>query len=326
MARLCVAIVCGFAIFFSACATAPVVEPTLEESNAARRFKKTVAIIEVTDNGSPIKGITDSAFSKMENILAGHFNLVEREKILRVMQERNLSTSDAFERYNELGKLLGADYLFFGKAMAFFDKPGLEYGKRISDGKFYGSISTKYKANCELNFKIVSVINGVVEYSDKKNSQETASKDYRSFSDETAYEKELAVRMKTQQIIDIADNFGALKDDVSQTVVKAMDKAVVGFKNDLTAKFPITGEVMQVLSEKEVLVNLGSAYGIKVGDQLVVWEKMSEFRDPKTGLVTTPQRQKALLKVKKVTSGLSCVVEGSKKDVARISLGEQVST
>jgi len=65
----------------------------------------------------------------MENVLAGHFNLVEREKILQVMAERKFAEREDVERYTELGKLLAADYLFFGRAMAFFKKPEINHYK-----------------------------------------------------------------------------------------------------------------------------------------------------------------------------------------------------
>jgi len=341
-----------------ACAPSLIVIPTEEELDAVQRFKKTVAIIEISEKGSPVKGISESAFSGLENVLAGHFNLVERERILQVMAERKFAERDDVERYTELGKLLGADYLFFGRAMAFFNKPEIkhsikhykskeeedykrkekekeedykskekeQYKSKKEEEKFSGSIWRELKGICELNVKIVDVGNGIVRYADKKVGAMTRKEGTRYYGDEEEFYKALDYATKAEIIIELATTFRGLKRENSFILSRAMEQATEKFKIDLRDKFPQTGQILQILSKKDVVINLGSAYGIKPGDKLIIWEELAPITDPKTGLVTVPKQKKAILKVKKVTSGLSCIARGKRKYIRMIKVGDVVST
>lgn len=341
------------------CAPSLIVIPTEEELDAVQRFKKTVAIIEISEKGSPVKGISESAFSGLENVLAGHFNLVEREKILKVMDERKFAERDDVERYTELGKLLGADYLLFGRAMAFFNKPEIKhsikhykskekedykrkekekeeedykskeqehYKSKKEEEKFSGSIWRELKGICELNIKIVDVGSGIVRYADKKVGAMSRKEGTRYYEDEEQFYKALDYATKAEIIIELASTFRGLKRENSLILSRAMEQATEKFKIDLRDKFPQTGQILQILSKKDVVINLGSAYGIKPGDKLIIWEELAPLKDPKTGLVTVPKQKKAILKVKKVTSGLSCVARGKRKYIRMISVGDVVST
>ncbi|MBA7533692.1 hypothetical protein ES705_25935 [subsurface metagenome] len=339
------------------CAPPLIVIPTEEELDAVKRFKKTVAIIEISEKGSPIKGISESAFSGLENALVGHFNLVEREKILKVMAERKFAERDDVERYTELGKLLGADYLFFGRAMAFFNKSEIKhsikyykskekedykskeqekgedykskeqehYKSKKKEEKFSGSIWRELKGTCELNIKIVDVGSGIVRYADKKVGAMSRKEGKKHYNDEKQFYKALDYATKTDIIIELASTFRGLRKENSRILSQAMEQATEKFK-DLRDKFPQTGQILQILSEKEVVINLGSAYGIKPGDKLIIWEELAPIKDPKTGVVTVPKQKKAILKVKKVTSGLSCIARGKRKYIRMIRVGDKVST
>lgn len=352
--------VCGLVVLalLWGCAPPLIVIPTEEELKAVQRFKKTAAIIEISEEGSPIKGISESAFSGLENMLAGHFNLVEREKILQVMAERKFAEREDVERYTELGKLLGADYLFFGRAMAFFDKPQIkhsvryyedkekedykrkekekekdykrkekeQYKSKKEEKKFRGSIWRELRGICELNIKIVDVGNGIVRYADKKVGTMSRKEGIRYYGDEEEFYRALDYATKSEIIMEIAGTFAGLKRENSFILSRAMDQATEKFKIDLRDKFPQTGQILQILSKKDVVINLGSAYGIKPGDKLIIWEELAPIKDPKTGIVTVPKQKKAILKVKKVTSGLSCIARGKKKYIRMIKVGDTVCT
>lgn len=309
------------------CAPPLLVRPTEEELEAVKRFKKTVAIIEISEKGSSIKGVSESAFSGLEKLLAGHFNLVEREKVLKVMAERKFAERDDVERYTELGKLLGADYLFFGSAMAFFNRPEIKHYKgKKKDGKFTGSIWKELTGICELNIKIVDVGSGIVRYADKKVGEMSREEGKKHYNDEEEFNEALDIATKTDIIIELANIFIRLRKKNSRILSQAMEKATEKFKSDLRNEFPQTGQILQILSEKEVVINLGSAYGIKPGDKLIIWEELAPIKDPKTGIVTVPKQKKAILKVKKVTSGLSCIARGKRKYIRVIRVGDTVFT
>ncbi len=309
------------------CAPPLLVRPTEEELEAVKRFKKTAAIIEISEKGSSVKGVSESAFSGMEKLLAGHFNLVEREKVLNVMVQRKFAERDDVERYTELGKLLGADYLFFGSAMAFFNRPEIKhYRGKKKDGKFTGSIWKELKGTCELNIKIVDVGSGIVRYADKKVGEMSRKEGKKHYNDEEEFNEALDIATKTDIIIELANIFIRLRKENSRILSQAMEKATEKFKSDLRNEFPQTGQILQILSKKDVVINLGSAYGIKPGDKLIIWEALTPIKDPKTGIVTVPKQKKAILKVKKVTSGLSCIARGKRKYIRVIRVGDTVST
>jgi len=74
------------------------------------------------------------------------------------------------------------------------------------------------------------------------------------------------------------------------------------------------------------LINLGSAYGIAPGQQLIVWQEDSAITDPKTGMTIVPKKKKAVLKVIEVNSGLSCLARAGKGLVAKIKVGDKAAT
>jgi len=311
----------------SGCASAPVVPPTDQELEAVRGYKKTLAIVEFTDEGSPIQGIQAVAQSKLENLLVGHFNLVEREKIEQVMAERNLGTPDAVERMTGLGKLLGADYVAFGNAIASLSRPEIKQtSHRGKKDRFYGRIWNEVSANAEVSLKIVSVSNGVMLYAGKKNARTDDQRDQRVYDDEEVFKRDSTIQAVGSVIGQVVDHFSGLEDRYSLLAGGALDQAVAGFRLELISRFPQYGEILQILSNKEVLINLGSAYGIQPGHTLIVWSESQELRDPKTGLQVTPKEQKGVLKVTKVTSGLTCVAKGSARIISSLRVGDKIYT
>ena len=98
---------CVTAAIFAGCATAPVVEPTAAELNAAKKFKKTLAIVDMSSPGSEIEDIAEHAVARLENALVRHFNLVERrsiDTILAVLEYGSPIT--ARQKCQEAGGLL----------------------------------------------------------------------------------------------------------------------------------------------------------------------------------------------------------------------------
>lgn len=177
-----------------------------------------------------------------------------------------------------------------------------------------------------MNIKIIDVGSGIVRYADKKIGEMVREEEKEYYENEEEFNKALDYATKVDIVIELADTFGALKKEYSLILSQAMEKATEEFKSDLRSEFAQTGQVLQILSEKEVIINLGSAYGIKPGDKLIVWQELAPITDPKTGVVTVPRRKKAILKVKKVTSGLSCIARGRRKYIQMISIGDAVYT
>ncbi|MCQ9207772.1 MAG: hypothetical protein NG712_00040 [Omnitrophica bacterium] len=317
----------SFFVFLSGCATAPIIEPTFEELKAASAHKKNIAILEMNDDGSPIQGIEALAMAELENLLVGHFVVVEREKVKRVISERDFVDSGNMERIHELGKLLGADYLVFGNVTASVRESQLKH-RRTKPGKdeFSGWIWEEATSDVDVSVKIVDVSSAVVLYSDKKVGSYRQKSRQERFNDESLFKKTLRAKLISHAVVQIAKSFNRLDKEYSFLASRALEKAVKSFNHDLRTKFPHSGEILQIFSEHEVIVNLGSAYGVKPRDKLIIWEEKGSFKDPKTGIITILKEKKAILKVTKVTSGLTCIAKGSKKTILRLRVGDKIFT
>lgn len=312
---------------FAGCTSVPVVQPTKEELAAARKVKKTVAIIDFDDKGSPIADIQSEALPKLEKYLMGHFNMVERTKIDAILKERHFTDFDDVERMNKLGQLLGADYLVFGNVIASISSPEIkQQSHEYKSGRFFGRIWEEYKAESEISLKFVAVSNGTIVYSDKQRGWRWGRGNEQSYRHKNSFKRALREMRHIQNITDIIGAYKGLHKEYATAVSYAIDGAIRKFNEDLSYKFPQQGQVIKILSANDILVNLGSAYGLKPGDRLVVYQNQSFFKDPKTGVVTVLKEEKAILKVTRITSGLSCIATGDANAISTIRSGDIVYT
>jgi len=323
--RIICALLAG--MFFSGCASVSVVEPTDQERAAAREFKKTVAVVKVTDEASPIEGVNTLALSSIENILIRNFNVVEREKIDAIMDERYFGLEEDVKRINEIGKMLGADYLVFSNVAASISKAELQHKERkYESGKFYGQIWKEQCGVSEVSLKMVGVSTGEIFYSNQKTSSFCHKGRKEAYRDEDMFYRDLRGKKFADLVIDVVGAFKELKKEYSLLVSKSLAKTVNGFDYDLRNKFAQSGEVMDIISNKEVVINLGSAYGIRPGDKLIVFREGAPMQDPRTGITIIPKEKKGILKVTQVTSGLSCIAKGSSKLINALRVGDIVFT
>ncbi len=314
-------------VLLSGCAGAPVVQPTYQELQAARRHKKTAAILNITDEGSAIEGVNACARVKLENSLMRYFNLAEREKIENVLSERNLSYKNDIERYSEIGKILGADFLIFGVAAVSVSAPEIgHYEHKYDSGKFTGRIWEEVCAESEVGLKVVDVKDSIIIYSGSKSGHRCRRGNKERFKNESFFRKSLKARTTAAQFIKIADRFTGLQKGYVQIVSQSIGNAVDKLTKELRNFIPQTGQIVRFINERDVVINLGSAYGIKPGDILVVWKEGIPFTDPKTGISAVPKEKKAYLKVIKVTSGLSSIARVSGKVLGRLTVGDKVYT
>jgi curli biogenesis system outer membrane secretion channel CsgG len=309
------------------CASVPVVEPTFEELEASKAYKKTVAIIEFTDEGSPIKGVQSAALSKLESMLVGHLNVVERRKVDRILAEREFVSTSDLEGMQELGSLLGAEYLFFGNVIASVGEPEIRHDNYTTDaGEFRGNIWEEVCGRTEVSIRIVDVTSGIVYYSGKRKASNCKESQKQQYSNEARFRKDLELRRNVGHIAAIVKRFANLERESSYIVTKALEDATARFNYDLRNKFAQSGEVIKIISPKEVMINLGSAYGIKPGDKLIVWQEKDSVRDPRTGMTAISRKKKGVLKVTGVTSGLTCIAKGKKKLISTLRIGDRVFT
>ncbi|MFH1441520.1 MAG: CsgG/HfaB family protein [Candidatus Omnitrophota bacterium] len=321
-------------IFLTGCASAPFVLPTREELNAARPYKKTVAVLGFSENGSSVKGIRLVAASDVEGLFSGQFNVVERGRIQRIVTERDFNTEAQTAKTKELGKMLGADYAVLGNVVVSVPEPELKHTEDKFEDKFSGKVY-KFKGQiweetsvqAEVFLKIVDVNSSMIIYSGSQRGYSMKHTYYEDFDDESSYRRALRNRQSFKgQLLRLFKDYASLNREYSSLVSTAIGKAVDKFKGVLRSQFVIAGEILQIISENEVIVNLGSAYGIKPGDSLVIWKEQRTIRDPKTGTLVAQKKVKAVLKVSGVTSGLTCTAKAGKNIISQLRVGEKVFT
>jgi hypothetical protein len=85
-----------------------------------------------------------------------------------------------------------------------------------------------------------------------------------------------------------------------------LDQAFNTFRNELSAFLPTEARVIRVLSANQVMLDAGSAYGVRPGQKAVLAE---------SGVV---------LEITAVNSGLDSVASGKPEDISSIRGGERV--
>lgn len=314
------------AVIFAGCAAAPVVEPTAAELNAAKKFKKTLAIVEMSSPGSKIEDIGEHAGSRLENALVRHFNLVERRRIDTILSERNFNTAYDTNRISELGKMLGADYLLIGTCTASVLPEQIKQDSRTKDdGSFSGSVSTIIAAESELSTKLINVSSTIIEYSKTFHGDEDEEINKQNYKDKRAWANDIKRRKLKRNLKEVLGLFREMPEEYSKVVSASLDEAVRYAYRDIRKKFPHQGQIVKLISSKEVMINLGSAYGVRPGDRIAVWQEGTPFRDPKTGVVSIPKTIKARLKVQEVTSGLTAIAKGSSGDISLVDPGDVIT-
>jgi hypothetical protein len=323
-AMVVVLAVISVALCLSGCTPPCYVQPTIEEMQAVVPFKKKIAVLGIDDRGSTIKGVGASALSSLEALLSKQFNLIERQHIAQLLAERQIISYEDPARTTQLGKLLGADYLVSGRAISSFLKPQIEKSvKKDKKGEFHATITKKRLIQSEVSLKIIDVSNGLVIFAQKHNCGLWQHLDSKTFHDEPAYKAAL----KTAHLFDSrkGDSAGPRQDSF-KLAAQSMDYAVNYFRDSLIRQFPYTGEIIERISATEVMVNLGSAYGIRPGDKLVVYSQEAPKIDPRTGIEIMRKVPAIILTVRDVTSGLSCIARGRAADIRKLQPGSVVTT
>lgn len=317
---------CTITAIFNGCATTPVVEPTAAELNAVKQFKKTLAIVDMTADGSNIAGIEGQTVSRLENLFFRHFNLVERRRIDTILEERNFNGSFDTERLSELGKMLGADYVLIGTCRASVLPEQIKQKSRTrDDGSFSGEVSTIIAAESELSIKLINVSSTIIEYSNTFHGDVEDEINNQKYKEKDQWEEDIKTRNLKRDIKEMLSLFREMPDEYSKLVGESLDEAVKYAYSDIRKKFPHQGQIIEIISPEEVLINLGSAYGVRPGDPIAVWQEGPPVRDPKTEVVSIPRKIKVRLKIKEVTSGLTAVAKGSSGDISSIIPGDIIT-
>jgi curli biogenesis system outer membrane secretion channel CsgG len=288
--------------------------------------KKRVAILDfdyatVMSNSAAIfgsnvdigKGITDLLVTYL--VKDGTYSVLERKAMDKILQEQNFSNSDRANPATaaKIGKLLGADAIIVGSITQFGnDKKTQNVG---GAGGGFGGFGiggvghSKTKAIVGIDARIVDIDTGeilVVGEGKGESSRESTSLtggggNWHGFG---------------------AGNVDFGSSDFQNTIIgEAVKLAVTQMSGELVAGAPklvtrtiVVEGLVAAIDGGQVVLNVGSKSGLKVGDQMSIERVTKEIKDPATGQVirrmTTPV---GVIKITDVDAGsaVAVIVSGS---------------
>ena len=288
--------------------------------------KKRVAILDfdyatVMSNSAAIfgsnvdigKGITDLLVTYL--VKDGTYSVLERKAMDQILKEQNFSNSDRANPATaaKIGKLLGADAIIVGSITQFGnDKKTQNVG---GAGGGFGGFGlggvghSKTKAIVGVDARIVDIDTGeilVVGEGKGESSRESTSLtggggNWHGFG---------------------AGNVDFGSSDFQNTIIgEAVKLAVTQMSGELVAGAPklvartiVVEGLVAAVDGGQVVLNVGSKSGLKVGDQMNIERVTKEIKDPATGQVirrmTTPV---GVIKITDVDAGsaVATIVSGS---------------
>jgi curli biogenesis system outer membrane secretion channel CsgG len=288
----------------SVCALALLAGSTLEAQTtgggAASGRKPRVAIVDfdyatVYSNVSAIfgtnvdvgKGITDLLVNYL--VKDGSYSVIERKALDKILAEQNFSNSDRADANSaaKIGKMLGVDAIIVGSITQFGNDTkntgiggvGAGLGK-VGIGGFGQKQS---KAVVGLNARLVNVDTGeIVAVAEGKGESKRTSTSMTGGGGSWHGFGAGAV------------NFGA--SDFQQTIIgEAVKLAVEKMSAEVIADRPrlevrqtaavVVQGLVAAVAGNQIVLNVGSKAGVKVGDQFSVERVSQEIKDPATGKV-----------------------------------------
>jgi len=230
------------------------------------------------------KGITDLLVRHL--VQDGTYSVIERQAMGKILAEQNFSNSDRADANSaaKIGRLLGVDAIIVGSITQFGNdnKHTNVGGGGWGVGRFgVGGVGhSKSKAVVQVDARLVNI--------DTAEIMGVASGKGESSRESTSL---LGAGGGWSGGGGGAVDFGS--SDFQQTILgEAVNQAVVQMTSELVADAPklvartISVEgVVAAVDSGQIVLNIGSKAGLKVGDQLTVKRILKEVKDPETGKV-----------------------------------------
>lgn len=261
--------------------------PLLMRLDQGKPAQYIVAVFE--DTGKADKASVDLS-AVIGDILAksGRVTTVARDsKMDGVMKEYELSMSGLTENSAEIGSLLGADIIVFGRIA--------NVGEQTIDKTVY----ELKEIAVDVEVQGIEVSSGKVVFSFTGNGKTTSDKIFTSSEGDVV-----------SGTVDYANLYLA-----------ASTEAVKKVAPSITKHFPLIGAVAS--AGKEIMITLSSVHGLKVGDEVTVIRKGDAVKNPSTGEILSFNNQViGKGEVVEVQSGFSKV--SVKRNNGTIAVGDIV--
>lgn len=315
----------ALSFFLTGCASHYVmVAPTQEELDAVRSVQKIIVIMPFREDGTQISGIGPT----VEHTLAAHLD--DQFRIISPVQVRAALAADKtpladHARLAAVGRNLGADYVILGNVMVSLNGPEMRFDTSESkENGFKARIWMETVGRADISLQMLSAVDASAVYSDDFWGTETETSNVIEFSNLGEYNKGMEAAKLALGFKLVYDQVSQLPEKHYHLVESAMERALNVAERNLRSFRAYAGEVLAVVSEEEITVNLGSAYGLQPRDMLSVWREGAPVKDPRTGKMIKSKERLGFVKIQRITSGLSCVAKGKKKQVKRMQDGDTV--
>jgi curli biogenesis system outer membrane secretion channel CsgG len=259
------------------------------------------------------KGITDLLVTYL--VKDGTYSVLERKAMDKILKEQNFSNSDRANPASaaKIGKLLGADVIIVGSITQFGnDNKNVNVGGAGGGFGGFGIGGIKHKSSkavVGIDARIVDIDTGEIlvvgegkgESTRESNSLTGGGSNWHGFG---------------------AGNVDFGSSDFQNTIIgEAVKLAVTQMSGELVAGAPklvartITVEgLVAAVDGGQIVLNVGSKSGLKVGDQMNIERVTKEIKDPATGAVI--RRMTSPIGVIKITdvdagSAVAVIVSGS---------------
>jgi curli biogenesis system outer membrane secretion channel CsgG len=230
------------------------------------------------------KGITDLLVTYL--VKDASYSVIERKALDKIMAEQNFSNSDRANPTSaaKLGKLLGVDAIIVGSITQFGNETkssnlGGAAGGFVPFG--LGNIShKKSKAIVAITARLVDVDTGeIVGVAEGKGE---SSRESTSLLGAGAGSKGFGTGAVDFASSDFQNTIlgEAVKAAVQQTSVE-----VIADRDKLVTRTVSVEGLVAAVDSGQIILNVGSKTGLKVGDQLTVERVSKEIKDPSTGKV-----------------------------------------
>lgn len=232
------------------------------------------------------KGVADLLVEKL--VKSGQYRIIERKEIDKIVAEQNFSNSDRADSTTaaKIGRLIGADAIVMGSITQFGrdDKKtnvgGSVLGSQLGKYGLGGVGASKAKAVVGLSARMVSVNTG--EIFAVANGVGESTRTGTNLIGSGGGAGSAAAGLLDMTSTNFANTvLGEAVNAATQKLATELD----GNASRLPATAVSVNGLVADVSGNNLVLNIGSRAGVKVGDKLAVSRVGREIRDPATGKV-----------------------------------------
>jgi curli biogenesis system outer membrane secretion channel CsgG len=230
------------------------------------------------------KGIADLMVTNL--VKDGSYSVIERKALDKIMAEQNFSNSDRANPTSaaKLGKLLGVDAIIVGSITTFGNETknvGLGGAGSALGGFGLGGFGhKKSKAIVALTARLIDVDTGeIMAVAEGRGESKRESTSFLGGGGHWAGSGAGNVDFGSSDFQNTIIG-EAVKAAVDQTTIQ-----VIADKDKLVTRTVVVEGLIAAVDGGQIILNVGSKAGVKVGDQLNVERVSREIKDPSSGKV-----------------------------------------